>query len=493
MFVFPLGLSAMTRRFPVVTVLILIGTVGYSLLRLDEEGIEIKEYLNSEATKELFRARAELTLNNCSALRIDDDLCQRLNKAIDLKTSVHPLEYQDKIEQEVRGGRFKREISGASLQVLLEALFKDELWLDRANEFKHLPEYSKFLLAREAFKRDILQRHKSHARLSGLNFNLRSLVEAQLTHAGWLHLIGNMIFFLLLAIPVEERLGSLGLFAVYVVGGFFGLSLQILTYTDPTQSLLGASANVSAIAGAFLALFWNVKMRVWLSAFFIWNKVVLIPTRLFIPVFVVSHDIIGTLAKTGQVAHLAHLGGLFIGLAAGWFWTRQRPLNGGAIFPFEVQLLQAGRINNNSKAQLLNAHEVLFYHHDNHEAQDILLETLLGSEKSTWVDLSPVERKILKMHFSKIFNRHLTADVDTFCTWMSAIPSDWPLTELTTGLNLESLHAAIQEAEAKQQIELTVRLLRLLEAFSHSELSRQKIHQRILILQNRGISEQFVA
>ncbi len=476
----------MTRRFPVATVLIVLGTVSYSILRFNQEDVEIKEYLNSAATKELFRARADLTLKNCLSLGFDEDLCGRLGKVIDAKTPIHPLDYQDKLAKESAGDRFKSEIPVDDIRFLFQLLFKDKTWLDRAKEFQQQPEYAKFLQAREAFKNETGQRHRKHARLSGLNINFRSLIEAQLTHAGWLHLIGNMVFFLLLAIPAEERLGSLALLGVYLAGGFIGLSLHILTDVDPTQSLLGASANVSSIAGVFLALFWNVKMRIWLSAFFMWNKVVFIPTRVFIPVFIVSHDVVGTLAQTGQVAHLAHLGGMVAGVLSGVFWIYRHPLEGGAVFPFENDLLQAGRASEKPSARLQKAHEVLFYHHDNVEAQDILLETILSAEKNTWADLSKLKRKILKMHFSKVFKRYLGTVPSTFCLWMTKIPVDWPLNELATGVDLEALHAAIVEAENQERVELAVRLLRLLEGFAHSESNRQKIRQRITALHNRS-------
>lgn len=82
-----------------------------------------------------------------------------------------------------------------------------------------------------------------------------SLFSALFVHASWLHLLGNLAYLLVFGIPVEHRLGSIGLLAVFLLGGAMAnviVSERVAWLDTP---IIGASGAVSAVVGAYLGLF----------------------------------------------------------------------------------------------------------------------------------------------------------------------------------------------------------------------------------------------
>lgn len=87
------------------------------------------------------------------------------------------------------------------------------------------------------------------------DLSLLSLVTALFIHASWLHLIGNLAYLLVFGFPVEQRLGSVGMFAVFVFGGALAnvfVSQHVAWLETP---IIGASGAISTIVGVYLGLF----------------------------------------------------------------------------------------------------------------------------------------------------------------------------------------------------------------------------------------------
>jgi membrane associated rhomboid family serine protease len=176
--------------------------------------------------------------------------------------------------------------------------------------------------------------------VSANSISLSSLVISQFAHGGWVHLLSNLLFLLCFAASVEMRIGRSLLFGLFFVGGAVGLSAQALLSSEPNQAVIGASAGVSAVGGAFFYLFRRASLKLWL---FLWvdNRVTTAPVAWAFPIFFVSQDIIGLLAGTSSgVAHLAHLGGLVTGalLAAAIDWFK--PVRENFLYHSEMQVAE---------------------------------------------------------------------------------------------------------------------------------------------------------
>ena len=74
-------------------------------------------------------------------------------------------------------------------------------------------------------------------------------------HANWLHLVGNLAYLWVFGMPVEQRLGSFGLLAVFLLGGALANLIVILRVPQFDTPIIGASGAVSAVVGVYLGLF----------------------------------------------------------------------------------------------------------------------------------------------------------------------------------------------------------------------------------------------
>lgn len=150
-------------------------------------------------------------------------------------------------------------------------------------------------------------------------FWLTPLTSA-LIHAGFLHLLFNMLILIVCGRPVESVIGPIGLLILYLVGAYAAAGAQFLT--DPNSLTVGASGAISAILGAYALLFGRNKVKVanprlalWLNA--LWLLAAWIALNL------VMRIIAGTGRLPGmdggiQVAIAAHIGGFIAGIVLAW-------------------------------------------------------------------------------------------------------------------------------------------------------------------------------
>jgi membrane associated rhomboid family serine protease len=161
----------------------------------------------------------------------------------------------------------------------------------------------------------------THACHSGLPWAV-SWITAMFLHAGWLHILGNMLFLLIFGNNVEDAFGRLGYLAFYLGGGVAATVLQTAvtllfgTAADARSANLGASGAIAAVLGAYIVLYPKAK---------IFGLVGIIPFRLpawfFLGFWFLFQVFAGRLAlvqpdKTSGsgVAFFAHVGGFIFGV-----------------------------------------------------------------------------------------------------------------------------------------------------------------------------------
>jgi membrane associated rhomboid family serine protease len=79
--------------------------------------------------------------------------------------------------------------------------------------------------------------------------HLISLLTSMFLHAGWAHILGNMVFLAVFGDNVEAVLGKLGYLFFYLVGGLAASAVQILFSLGSQVPSLGASGAVAAVMG----------------------------------------------------------------------------------------------------------------------------------------------------------------------------------------------------------------------------------------------------
>lgn len=155
-----------------------------------------------------------------------------------------------------------------------------------------------------------------------------TILTAMFMHAGWLHILGNMLFFWVFGPEIEDVMGPLRYLTFYLLGGLVATAAQILI--DPTSTVpnLGASGAIAGVMGAFLITYPRDRIRtiIFLGWFV---QIAFIPAILLVGIWFLIQFLseFGALAQvqSGGVAYMAHIGGFIFGaLTARLFESRRR-------------------------------------------------------------------------------------------------------------------------------------------------------------------------
>jgi membrane associated rhomboid family serine protease len=140
------------------------------------------------------------------------------------------------------------------------------------------------------------------------------LVTALFLHAVWAHLVGNLVFLLIFGLPSERAMGAWRLLLLFLLGGAIANLAAALTIGAPDRIIIGASGAVSAVIGAYLALFPRAKLGV-VVPLGLFLEFVRAPASLLIGIWAllqVGFAYIGP--ALGAVAWWAHLAGFGFGI-----------------------------------------------------------------------------------------------------------------------------------------------------------------------------------
>lgn len=157
-----------------------------------------------------------------------------------------------------------------------------------------------------------------------------SWITAMFMHAGWFHILGNMLFLLIFGNNVEDAFGRLGYLAFYLAGGLAATVLQtavtllVGTAADARSANLGASGAIAAVLGAYIVLYPKAR---------IFGLIGVIPFRarawLFLGFWFVLQLFAGNSALGhpdtnggSGVAFFAHIGGFIFGVVVAIVLTR---------------------------------------------------------------------------------------------------------------------------------------------------------------------------
>ncbi|GGQ49725.1 hypothetical protein GCM10010195_00680 [Kitasatospora griseola] len=144
-----------------------------------------------------------------------------------------------------------------------------------------------------------------------------SVLTSLFVHAGWLHLVGNLLFLFVFGPAVEARLGRIRFLTGYLAIGYlatYGYAVAEAHTADGLRALVGASGAIAGVLGAYL--------RLWPRA----RVTVLVPVLLFLPLRFPAWLVLGlwfalqwwsVSSGGGGVAYLVHV----IGFVTGWLFA----------------------------------------------------------------------------------------------------------------------------------------------------------------------------
>ena len=143
-----------------------------------------------------------------------------------------------------------------------------------------------------------------------------TLLTAIFVHSGFWHLFGNMIILYFFGTVLVRFIGNNWFLLVYFVGGLVGNALYL--WLGEYYSLsLGASGAVYAITAALVVMVPNMRIALW--------GIIPMPLWVFVVVLLVLFSLPSYFGTT--IAWQAHLGGLAVGLIAGFFFRRRIRVN----------------------------------------------------------------------------------------------------------------------------------------------------------------------
>lgn len=144
--------------------------------------------------------------------------------------------------------------------------------------------------------------------------SLLRLFTALFLHADWAHLLGNLVFLLIFGLPGERAMGGWRFLVLFLLGGAVANLVAVLFAGTPDRLIIGASGAVSAVIGAYLALFPRARLGVVLPLG-LFLEFVRAPASLLIGIWALLQIGFAYIGPAfGEVAWSAHIGGFVFGV-----------------------------------------------------------------------------------------------------------------------------------------------------------------------------------
>ncbi len=140
------------------------------------------------------------------------------------------------------------------------------------------------------------------------------LFTAMFLHADWAHLLGNLVFLLIFGLPAERTMGPWRFLVLFLLGGTIANLAAIFMIGTPERLVIGASGAVSAVIGAYLALFPRAKLGV-VVPLGLFLEFIRAPASLLIGGWAMLQVVFAYIGPAfGAVAWSAHIAGFLFGV-----------------------------------------------------------------------------------------------------------------------------------------------------------------------------------
>jgi membrane associated rhomboid family serine protease len=140
-------------------------------------------------------------------------------------------------------------------------------------------------------------------------------------HGSASHLIGNMIFLWLVGCTLELA-GRRPVYAlIYLLTGMVSAAVYGLVYRGSVVPLVGASAAISGIIGAYTVLYGMRKVKIFFSLGFYFSTA-RVAAIFLLPLWIANEAYQLFFGGVSNVAYVGHLGGLVSGALLGLIWAK---------------------------------------------------------------------------------------------------------------------------------------------------------------------------
>ena len=137
-----------------------------------------------------------------------------------------------------------------------------------------------------------------------------TLITYMFVHASFDHLFWNMLFLFFFGMELERRVGDLKFLQIYLLSGIVAATAQMLISSG---SLVGASGALYGALGCLAIIAPEIRVLI----FFV------IPLSIRAAVVLFALIDFLTMGASDNIAHMAHIAGLLVGLAFGYAMKKQ--------------------------------------------------------------------------------------------------------------------------------------------------------------------------
>ena len=159
-----------------------------------------------------------------------------------------------------------------------------------------------------------------------------TLFSAMFLHAGWLHILGNMLYLWIFGDNVEDRFGHLKFLFFYLLCGLAATLAQWAVDPSSPVPTLGASGAIAGVLGAYILMFPAAPVRV-----LVLGWIIRLPALFVLGMWILLQLFggVGSILtpEEGGVAYMAHIGGFAAGFILTFFFRkRTRESNDGPFY-----------------------------------------------------------------------------------------------------------------------------------------------------------------
>jgi membrane associated rhomboid family serine protease len=144
-----------------------------------------------------------------------------------------------------------------------------------------------------------------------------TIFSSMFMHAGWLHILGNMLYLFIFGDNVEDAFGHLPFLIFYIICGIAATFAQLAFSTGSNIPNLGASGAIAGVLGAYLVMFPRSRVTVLMGYIVVPLPALIVIGFWFVLQFfsgLAAVTTVPTGAEEGGVAYMAHVGGFIAGL-----------------------------------------------------------------------------------------------------------------------------------------------------------------------------------
>ena len=144
--------------------------------------------------------------------------------------------------------------------------------------------------------------------------SLLALFTCMFLHAGWMHLLGNMLFLWLVGGSLEDRWGRVCFSVFYIASGVVAALIHGAMIPQSHVPMVGASGAIAGLMGAFLVRLAATRIR-FFYWFIIFRGTFTMPAYVALPFWLLQQFSMARSGAGGGMAVWAHIGGFLFGAA----------------------------------------------------------------------------------------------------------------------------------------------------------------------------------